>query len=223
MSISQSACRLSQLPDQEVTMVGPSISWLSGNWLVRSVGQSDSRSGWLIVSWSAILFGDAFVGQSAGLFRVAANKPDRLTRVGRSLGSPYLSHAALQAPRPFGLIVVVSPSLWHPYKLLIFVLMPPPHPLSTQSSPMILPPLGDCYHGQVVVVLAVGEFVVVLIRSPLSLSLQVIIIVKITPPPCQECIRPQVGCCVKNEVIAVLVWQEDLLLADRNVQNRSLK
>ena len=142
MSISQSACRLSQSPDQEVTLVDPSISWSLGSWLVRSVGQLDSRSGWSIVSQSASLFGDAFVGQSAGLFRVAANKPDRLTRVGRSLGSPYLSHAALQAQtqRLFGLIVVVSPSLWRPYKVVLVVLMPPPHPLSTQSSPRFSPP-----------------------------------------------------------------------------------
>ena len=142
MSISQLACCLSQSPDQEVMLVGPSISWLSGNWSVRSVGQLDSRSGWLIVSWSASLFGDALDGWSAVLFRVTANKPDQLTRVGRSLGSPYLSDAALQAqtPRPFGLIVVVSPLLWRPYKFLIVVLMPPPHTLSTQSSLRFLPP-----------------------------------------------------------------------------------
>ena len=102
-----------------------------------------------IVSWSASLFGDAFDGRSAGLFRVAANKPDWLTRVGRSLGSPYLSHTALQAPTPrlVYLIGVVSPSLWRPYKLLIVVLMPPPNLLLTQSSPNSRPPLGDRYRG----------------------------------------------------------------------------
>ncbi len=130
-----------QAPDQEVMLVGPSISWSSGSWLVRSVGQLDSWSGWSIVSWSASLFGDAFNGWSAGLFWVTANKPDRLTRVGQRLGSPYLSHTALQAPTPIlvVLIVVISPSLWRPYKLLIVVLMPPPHPLLTQSSPKFLP------------------------------------------------------------------------------------
>ena len=93
-------------------------------------------------SQSASLFRVAFVVRSAGLFGVASNKPDRLTRVGRSHGSPYLSHTALQDPTPrlVGLIVIVSPSLWRPYKLLIVVLMPPPHPLSTQSSPQFSPP-----------------------------------------------------------------------------------
>ena len=150
MSISQSACRLSQLPDQEVTLDGPSISWSSCNCSVRSVGQSDCRSGWSIVSWSASLFGDAFVGQSAGLFRVAANKQDRLTRVGRSLGSPYLSHTALQAPRPrlVGLIVVISPSLWSPNKLLIVVLMPLHTPCRPNHLPDSRPPLGDCCFGR---------------------------------------------------------------------------
>ena len=146
MSISQSACCLSQSPNQEVMLVGPSISWLSGNWSVRSVGQLDSRSGWSIVSWSARLFGDAFDGWSAGLFRVTANKPDQLTRVGRSLGSPYLSDAALQAqtPRPFGLIVAVSPLLWRPYKLLIVVLIPPPAPppVDPPIAPIRAPHLG---------------------------------------------------------------------------------
>ena len=68
--------------------------------------------------------------------------PDRLTRVGRSLGSPHLSHTTLQTttPRIVGLIVVVSPLLWRPYKFLIVVLMPPPHTLSTQSSLRFLPP-----------------------------------------------------------------------------------
>jgi hypothetical protein len=142
MSISQSACRLSQSPDQEVTLVGPLISRSSGFLSVLSVGQSDSWSGWSIVSQSACLFRVAFVGRSAGLFGVTANKPDQLTRVGRSLGSPYLSHTALQAPTPrlVGLIAVISPLLWRPYKLLIVVLMPPPHPLSTQSSPRFSPP-----------------------------------------------------------------------------------
>ena len=32
----------------------------------------------------------------------------------------------------------------------------------------------------------------------------VVIIVEIPLPPCQECIQPQVGCCVKNEVDVVL-------------------
>ena len=101
------ACLL--LPDQEVT-------WL----VLRSVGrQAVGRSGQLnnrtvgpvgrLVSRSASQFGVAVVGWSAGLFGVAANKPDRLTRVGRSLGSPYLYHTALQAPTPrlVGLIGVV--------------------------------------------------------------------------------------------------------------------
>ncbi len=148
------ACRLSQLPNQEVTLVNPSISRLSGSWLVLSVGQSDCWSSCSIVSqsaslfrvtsvgWPASLFRVAFVGQLASLFMVATSKPDRLTRVGQSLGSPYLSHTALQAPtlRLVGLIVVVSPSLWSPNKLLIVVLMPPPHPLSTQSLPRFLLP-----------------------------------------------------------------------------------
>ena len=136
------ACRLSQLPDQEVMLVNPLISRLSGSWLVLSVGQSNSWSRWSIFSQSASLFRVAFVGWSASLFRVAANKPDRLTRVGRSLGSPYLSHTALQAPTPrlVGLIVVVSLSLWSPNKLLIVVLMPPPRPLSTQSLPRFSSP-----------------------------------------------------------------------------------
>ena len=142
MSISQSDCCLSQSPVQEVMLVGPSISRSSGSWSVLSVGQSDSRSGWSIVSQSASLFRVAFVGWSAGLFWVAADKPDQLTRVGRSLGSPYLSHTTLQAPTPrlVGLIVVVSLLLWRPYKLLIIVLMPPPPPLLTQSLPRFLPP-----------------------------------------------------------------------------------
>ena len=114
-------------------MVSP-VSWSIGQ-LVQLV---DRQS----VSQSASLFRVTFIARSASLFRVAANKPDQLTRVGQSLGIPYLSHTALQAPTPrfIRLIVVVSPTSWSPNKLLIVVLMPPPHPLSTQSLPRFLSP-----------------------------------------------------------------------------------
>ena len=57
---------------------------------------------------------------------------------------------------------------------------------------------------EVVVVLAGGVFVGVLVssssKSPLVFVVVVsvvIIFVEITPLPCQECILPEVGCCVK--------------------------
>ena len=42
--------------------------------------------------------------------------------------------------------------------------------------------------------------------NPLSaIVVAIVIIDEITPPPpCQECIQPHVGCCVKNEVVVVL-------------------
>ena len=38
----------------------------------------------------------------------------------------------------------------------------------------------------------------VIVVSVVIIVVAVVIVVEITPPHCQECIRPQVGCCVKK-------------------------